>query len=52
MSLKAITDFGGGKALLTNIPPGMLIWIRIRIHGLKNVVGDWSDPGQDHCGVG
>jgi hypothetical protein len=36
----------GGKATLTGLTPGALIWIRVRTCGLKGVMGAWSDPAQ------
>lgn len=38
--------FPGGRAELTGLPPGALIWVRVRTNGLKGVVGAWSDPAQ------
>jgi hypothetical protein len=38
--------FPGGRAELTGLPPGALIWVRVRTLGLKGVMGAWSDPAQ------
>jgi hypothetical protein len=38
--------FQGGRAELTGLPPGSIIWVRVRTFGLKNTVSDWSDPAQ------
>ena len=37
---KTVGMFSGGKAYISNVVPGTLIWIRIRTYGLKNVVGE------------
>ena len=36
--------FRGAKALLKDLPPGALVWVRVRTVGLKGVMGPWSDP--------
>jgi len=38
--------FQGGKALLTGLTPGVVVWVRVRTVGLKGVMGAWSDPAQ------
>ncbi len=38
--------FQGGKAVLTSLTPGQLVWVRVRTAGLKGVMGAWSDPAQ------
>jgi len=38
--------FSGGKATLSGLTPGALIWIRVRTCGAKGVMGAWSDPAQ------
>ena len=38
--------FSGGKATISGIIPGALVWIRVRTFGIKNTVSDWSDPAQ------
>ena len=38
--------FQGGKAELTGLPPGDVVWVRVRTAGLKGVLGAWSDPAQ------
>lgn len=38
--------FPGGLAELTGLPPGALIWVRVRAVGLRGVMGAWSDPAQ------
>ena len=40
------TLFGGGKATIGSLTPGVLVWIRVRTCGLKGVMGAWSDPAQ------
>ena len=34
------------KADLQNLPPGALVWVRVRTLGLKGLFGPWSDPAQ------
>ena len=34
----------GGRVEITGLPPGSVVWVRVRTLGLKGVVGDWSDP--------
>jgi len=36
----------GCKADLENLPPGVIVWVRVRTLGLKGVFGPWSDPAQ------
>ncbi len=36
----------GGNAELENLPPGAIVWVRVRTNGLKGVFGPWSDPAQ------
>jgi hypothetical protein len=38
--------FMGQKADLTGLTPGTIVWVRVRTVGLRNVMGDWSDPAQ------
>ncbi len=38
--------FPGGRAELTRLPPGVVIWVRVRTVGLRGVMGAWSDPAQ------
>ncbi|MBL9151753.1 MAG: hypothetical protein JNK37_04695 [Verrucomicrobiales bacterium] len=38
--------FPGGRAEMTGLPPGALIWVRVRTIGLRGVMGAWSDPAQ------
>ncbi|MBL9132349.1 MAG: hypothetical protein JNG86_14185 [Verrucomicrobiaceae bacterium] len=38
--------FQGGRAELTGLTPGTLLWVRVRTVGLKGVMGAWSDPAQ------
>ena len=38
--------FGGGKAVLGGLPPGAILWVRLRTAGLKGVMGAWSDPSK------
>ena len=35
-----------GRAELTGLPPGAIIWVRVRTVGLRAVMGAWSDPAQ------
>ncbi len=43
---KTASYFRSGKAELTQLPPGALIWVRVRTLGLKGLFGPWSDPAQ------
>lgn len=36
----------GGKAVLSGLTPGTVVWVRVRTVGLKGVMGAWSDPAQ------
>jgi hypothetical protein len=38
--------FSGGKATVSGIAPGAMVWVRIRTAGLKGVMGAWSDPAK------
>lgn len=38
--------YAGGRAELTGLPPGAIIWVRVRTVGLRGVMGAWSDPAQ------
>lgn len=38
--------FQGGKAEMSGVTPGSLVWVRVRTVGLKGVMGAWSDPAQ------
>ena len=38
--------FSGGKATISGIAAGALVWIRIRTCGTGGVMGAWSDPAQ------
>ncbi len=38
--------FQGGRAELTGLTPGTVVWVRVRTVGLKGVMGLWSDPAQ------
>ncbi len=38
--------FSGGKAVITGLPLGATVWIRVRTAGLKGVMGAWSDPAK------
>lgn len=38
--------FQSGRAVLTGLTPGTLIWVRVRTVGLRGVMGAWSDPAQ------
>jgi hypothetical protein len=38
--------YPGGLAELTGLPPGVIIWVRVRAVGLRSVMGAWSDPAQ------
>ncbi len=41
-----VGTFQGGKASITGITPGTVLWVRVRTIGLKGVVGAWSDPAK------
>ena len=36
----------GTKAELRDLPPGVIVYVRVRTLGLKTVFGPWSDPAQ------
>ena len=36
----------GGKAELTGLVPGIVVWVRVCTIGLKGVMGVWNDPAQ------
>jgi hypothetical protein len=36
----------GGKAELTGLAPGIVVWVRVRTIGLKGVMGVWNGPAQ------
>jgi hypothetical protein len=38
--------FSGGKASVSGIPPGTLVWVRVRTAGINGVMGAWSDPAK------
>lgn len=38
--------FKSGRAELSGLTPGALVWVRVRSVGLKGVMGAWSDPAQ------
>ncbi len=38
--------FQGGKAVLSGLTPGVVVWVRVRTVGLRGVMGAWSDPAQ------
>ena len=38
--------FSSGKAIISGVTPGAIVWIRVRTFGTKGLVGDWSDPAQ------
>lgn len=38
--------FQRGRAELTGLTPGMVVWVRVRTVGLKGIMGAWSDPAQ------
>lgn len=38
--------FQSGRADLTGLTPGVVVWVRVRTVGLKGVMGAWSDPAQ------
>ncbi len=42
-SWRAAGTFPGGRAELTGLPPGALVWVRVRTVGLRGVLGAWSD---------
>jgi hypothetical protein len=43
---KPVGLFSGGRANLTGIVPGTIIWVRVRTIGLKNVMGAWSETSK------
>jgi hypothetical protein len=43
---KTASYYRSGKAELTQLPPGALVWVRVRTLGLKGLFGPWSDPAQ------
>lgn len=38
--------YQSGRVTLSGLPPGTLVWVRVRTLGLKSVVSDWSDVAQ------
>jgi hypothetical protein len=38
--------FSGGRALIPDITPGTIIWVRVRTIGLRNVMGAWSETAR------
>ncbi len=38
--------FSGGKATISGLTPGTVLWVRVRTAGLKGVMGAWSDPAK------
>ncbi len=38
--------FQRGRAELSGLTPGTLVWVRVRTMGLRGVIGAWSDPAQ------
>lgn len=38
--------FQRGRAELSGLTPGAVVWVRVRTVGLKGVMGAWSDPAQ------
>jgi len=38
--------FSNGKATISGITPGVVVWVRVRTFGTKGAVSDWSDPAQ------
>lgn len=38
--------FQGGRAELSGLTPGVVVWVRVRTVGLRGVMGAWSDPAQ------
>jgi len=43
---KTVGIFKGLKAEITDLTPGVRVWVRVRTVGLKGVMGDWSDPAE------
>jgi len=39
-------NFTGGRVNLTGFTAGTIVWTRVRTHGIKGTLGDWSDPAQ------
>lgn len=40
------TMSSGRSAVVGDLPPGQLVWLRIRVFGNRGRVSDWSDPAQ------
>ncbi len=38
--------YQGGKAVLSGLTPGVVVWGRVRTAGLKGVMGAGSDPAK------
>lgn len=38
--------YQNGRATLSGLTPGAVVWVRVRTVGLKGVMGAWSDPAQ------
>ncbi|MBI3878904.1 MAG: hypothetical protein HY301_02435, partial [Verrucomicrobia bacterium] len=38
--------FPGGRAELTGLTPGAVVWVRVRTVGPKGVMGNWCDPAE------
>ena len=38
--------FSGGKATISGITPGTVLWVRVRTVGLKGLMGAGSDPAK------
>lgn len=38
--------FKGGTADIDDLPPGTIVWVRVRTLGSKNTASDWSDLAQ------
>lgn len=38
--------FSGGKATVSGIVLGTVVWLRARTAGLKGAMGAWSDPAK------
>lgn len=43
---RRIGTFSAGRAVLSGLTPGELVWVRVRTLGIKNTHSDWSNPAQ------
>ena len=38
--------FSGGKAVISGLPVGVTVWVRVRTAGTGGAMGPWSDPAK------